>query len=111
MGRSRQPEAIARRWIIARRAAVALWLAFGFVLWNVVFDASVILGGRDYLTRQILHQQGKGPGATIHGVMDEAVARGARMATAIGGSVCAVGLTLVWVAGRRRVRSLPSGTE
>ncbi|MCX6539802.1 MAG: hypothetical protein NT151_12845 [Acidobacteria bacterium] len=101
-----------RRWIIARRAAVVLWFVFGFVLWNDVFDATVAQGARDYLTRQILHEQGKGPGATIHGVMDEAVVRGAWMATAIGGGVCAVGLSLVWVAAsRRRAGSLPRGTE
>jgi hypothetical protein len=88
-----------------------LWLVFGFVLWNVIFDTAVIEGGRDYLIRQNLHRQGQGPGATIHGVMDEAVARGARAATAIGGGVCAVGLTLVLVAGRRRARLLPRATH
>ena len=111
MDSSRQPEARSRRWIVARRAAVVLWLVFGFVMWNVVFDATVIQGGRDYLARQSLHNQGKGPGATIHGVMDEAAARGARRATAIGGAVCAAGLTLVWVASRRRVGSLPRRSE
>lgn len=111
MADSRQAATPARRWILARRAAVTLWLVFGFVLWNVVFDAYVIQGGRDYLTRQILYEQGKGPGATIHGVMDEAVARGARTATVIGGSVCVVGLTLVYVASRRRTRSLLRGSE
>jgi hypothetical protein len=97
--------------VFARRAAVLLWLVFGFVLWNVVFDAAVIQGGRDYVTRQNLSQQGKGPGATIHGVMDEAVARGARMATAIGGGVCAAGIALVWGAGRRRANPLPRRSE
>jgi len=111
MGSSQQAEAPGRRWIAARRAAVVLWLAFGFVLWNVIFDTAVIEGGRDYLIRQNLHQQGQGPDATVHGVMDEAVARGARVATAIGGGVCAVGLTLVFVAGRRRARALPRGSE
>ena len=82
-----------------------LWLAFGFVLGNVVFDAAVVQGGRDYVNRQSLYQQGKGPGASMHGVMDQAVARGARTATAVGGGVCAVGLTLIWVAGRRRAAS------
>jgi len=111
MGSSRKPLPTARRWIVARRSAVLLWLVFGFVLWNVVFDAAVIQGGRDYLIRQTLHQQGTGPGATIHGVMDQAVARGAQMATAIGGGACAVGLALIWVAGRRRAGSLPRGSE
>jgi hypothetical protein len=90
---------------------VALWLAFGFVLWNVIFDRAVIQGGLEYLSRQRLNQQGKGPGATIHGVMDEAVARGAGMATAVGGGVSAVGITLVWVASRRRANSLSRGIQ
>jgi hypothetical protein len=95
-----------RRWILSRRAAVALWLVLGGVLWNVVFDTIVVQGGRDYLAREQRHEQGIGPAVTIHGVMDKAVARGGRTATAIGGGVAAVGLTLVWVAGRRRVRAL-----
>ncbi|MCX6543820.1 MAG: hypothetical protein NTV05_05335 [Acidobacteria bacterium] len=88
-----------------------LWLVLGGVLWNVVFDTIVVQGGRDYLVRQQRHQRGIGPAVTIHGVMDEAVARGARTATAIGGGVAAVGLTLVWLAGRRRVRTLARGSE
>jgi hypothetical protein len=83
-----------------------LWLLFGFVLWNVIFDAAVIQGGRDYLNIQILQQQGKGPGTTIHGVMDQAAADGAHAANLAGGGVCALGLTLIWLAGRRRRRAL-----
>lgn len=108
---SREIDSSARRWILSRRAAVALWLVLGGVLWNVIFDASVVKGGRDYLARQERHQRGLGPAVTIHGVMDEAVARGARTATAIGGGVAAVGLTFVWVAGRRRVGALTRGSE
>jgi len=90
------------RWRVARRWAVALWLIFAVAVWNVIFDASVIQGGREYLTRQILWQQGTGPGATIHGVMDDAVTRGAWQATAAGAGVAAIGLTAVRLAGRRR---------
>jgi len=100
------PGADGRRWRVARRWAVALWLVFALAVWNVIFDASVIQGGREYLTRQILWQQGKGPGASMHGVMDEAVSRGARLATAAGAGVAAIGLTAVWLAGRRRARPL-----
>ena len=98
-----------RRWRLARRWAVALWLAFAGVLWLVVFDAFVVQGGRDYLTQQIIWQQGKGPGATIHGVMDDAISRGARSATAAGAGVLAVGLTAVWLVSRRRSRQLLRG--
>jgi len=104
MANSQQPPAPpSRRWVVARRTAVALWFVFGFVVWNVIFDATVAQGARKYLTAKVLHEQGNGPGASIHGVMDEAVARGARTATAIGGGVFAAGLALIWVASRRRV--------
>ena len=98
-----------RRARTLRRLAFALWLVLGFVIWNDVFDAICVQGGREYLTRQVLYRQGKGPAATIHGVMDEAVARGARVATLAGGSVAAAGVLAVWMAGRRRQPTLPGG--
>jgi hypothetical protein len=89
-----------------RRAAVVAWAACAVVIWNVVFDAMVVQSGRDYLTRQALHQQGRGPAVTIRGVMDPGVARAARTATASGGAVGAAGVLLTWLASRHRpVRS------
>lgn len=111
MAVSARPDAGARRWVVLRRVALVSWLAFGAVLWNVVFDWFVIDGGRDYLTRENRHRSGSGPGVTIHGVMDDAVARGARTATAAGGGAAGVGLGLVWAAGRRRRRALAAGCE
>ena len=32
-----------------RRLALALWIAWAVVVWNVVFDQSVVLAGRDYI--------------------------------------------------------------
>jgi hypothetical protein len=90
---------------------VALWVVFGFVLWNAIFDSAVLRGALDYLIGLHLFQQEHGPVVTIHGVMDEAVARGAQRATAIGGGVCAIGLVLVWLASRRRARLLPGRAE
>ena len=90
------------------RAAMIAWAAFAAVVWNVVFDAIVIEAGRDYLTRQALHQQHRGPAVTIREVMDPGVARAARTASAAGGAVAAVGVLAAWLAGRPRAgRSAP----
>jgi len=91
-----------QRWHARRRAAVLLWGALAVVVWNVVFDAVVIEAGRDYLTRQALHQQGQGPGVTIPDVMRPGVMRGVRLASLYGGGVAGCGLVGVWVVARRR---------
>ena len=96
----------ARGWTVRFRIAIALWLLFGLVVWNDVFDAAVLQGGLDYLTAQALHQQGAGPAATIPGVMRPAIATGAGQATACGASVAAIGLLGVWIASRRREADL-----
>jgi hypothetical protein len=85
-----------------RVVAILAWAAFAFVVWNVVFDAGVIQSGRDYLTRQALHQQGRGPSVTIRQVMDPGVARAARDATRAGGAVGGAGVLVVWLISRRR---------
>jgi hypothetical protein len=86
-----------------RRAALLAWAACAVVVWNVVFDAIVIQSGREYLTRQALRQQGRGPAVTIRGVMDPGVARAARTATASGGAIGAAGILAAWLAARRRL--------
>jgi hypothetical protein len=91
-----------RGWRVRVRASLIAWAAFAFVVWNVVFDAVVIQSGRDYLTRQALHQKGEGPAVTIPQVMYPGVARGARVATLAGGSVAAFGACAVGLVVRRR---------
>jgi len=85
-------------WRRRRRFATIAWIALVVVLWNVVFDWVVIQSGRDYLTQQALHQQGKGPAVTIPGVMRPGIARGAWLASAAAGGVAAVGVVLFWLA-------------
>ncbi len=94
-----------------RRAAILAWAACGFVVWNVVFDAIVIRSGRDYLTRQALHQQGRGPAVTIRTVMDPGVARAVRTATVSGSAVAAAGVSATWLASRRRRRQSAGGAR
>ena len=94
-----------------RRAALLAWAACAVVVWNVVFDAIVIQAGREYLTLQALHQQGKGPAVSIRGVMDPGVARAVRAATVSGGAVGAVGLLVGWLAARPRSARSARGSQ
>jgi hypothetical protein len=94
-----------RRGLPVRRAALLAWAACAVGVWNVVFDAIVIQTGREYLTLQALHQQGRGPAVTIRGVMDPGVARAARTASLSAGAVGAAGLLATWLAARRRPRA------
>jgi len=91
-------------WWRSRRAAGLAWAALVVVLWNVVFDGVVIQSGRDYLTEQALHQQGRGPAVTIPGVMRPGIARGFWLATLVAGGVAAGGALAFWIAGRQRRR-------
>ena len=94
-----------------RRAAAAAWAVFAIVVWNVVFDGAVLDAGRDYLTRQALHQQGLGPPVTIPQIMSRGVARGVRHATAAGAAVAACGAFGIWLATRRRKAGLAGPAE
>jgi hypothetical protein len=95
-----------RRWRGRRRAALIAWGILALVIWNVVFDTAVIQAGRDYLSRQALHQQGRGPAVTIPEVMRPAVARGAVVATLSGGAVAGFGAIAIAFAAARRRRAL-----
>jgi hypothetical protein len=89
---------------VLRRASLLAWAACAIVVWNVVFDAIVIQSGREYLTRQALHQQGRAPAVTIRAVMDAGVARAVRTATLSAGALGAAGILGTWLAAKRRPR-------
>ncbi len=84
----------------ACQVAVGLWIAFGIVVWNVVFDHQVVTAAKVYVYRQGLHEQGRGPRVTIEGIMRPAIVRG--VGTASGWSVLATGIGLFGVAMARR---------
>ena len=44
-----------------RRLAIALWLAFAFVTWNVSFDRSVADAAHSFTREQIVRQQQGSP--------------------------------------------------
>ncbi len=98
----------------AARRGAALSLLAGFIAWNVVFDRMVADAGRDYVARQHLHEQQRGPAVTIEGVMAPARKAAARTATLAGLSVTGTGAAVTaFLSVRRRARpavsQLPQG--
>jgi hypothetical protein len=84
-----------------RRLAVALWVVWAVVVWNVVFDRVLIEAGRAYVRTAMAAAAGTGPYARIDDAMRPAVPRALALASACAGVILAVGL----VAFRRAARS------
>lgn len=84
--------------------AGAVWLGLCFVLWNVIFDREVQRAEKQYVERQDLHEQARGPAVTIDEVMRPGVRRALKVASGWSGAVTAVGLVIIGYAGGRRLR-------
>ena len=86
-----------------------LWLALAFIVWNAVFDRVLVLAGRRYIREATLSAHTGRGYLPIDGAMRPAIAHGLRVASIVGLSIAAVGLTAVVVAARldrrRRARS------
>ena len=82
----------------AARIALALWIAWAAIVWNVVFDRVIVVAGRRYIAAA------GAPGAA-HPNMDDfmrpAVTRGLWIASAAGGAVFLTGLACVRIAAQR----------
>jgi hypothetical protein len=50
-----------------RRVAIALWLVFAAVAWNVIFDRLVWTAATEFTRDQIVHYQAGEPITSIHG--------------------------------------------
>jgi hypothetical protein len=89
------------------RLAVALWIAFAIVAWNVVFDRVIVVGARDYLAA--VRQAAPDPGAAllISDWMQPAIQRAFWSANAVGGGIALIGLAAVALA--IRAQSSTSG--
>jgi hypothetical protein len=83
-----------------RRVAVALWIAWAVVVWNVVFDRVLVEAGREYVGTALAAAAGAGPYARIDDVMRPAVHRAVALASAAAGVIVAVGLMAFRRAGR-----------
>lgn len=98
--------------IEGRRAvvtAVALWLVFAFLVWNVIFDRVVVLAGRRYSHDAVVLYRSSGQYLKIDDVMRPAVRRGVRLASAVAGGIVVVGLVLIRYAATREESRRSSG--
>ena len=77
------------------RVALALWVVWAVVVWNVVFDHTIELAGRAYLHAAALADQAGGPYARIDDWMRPAVARGLWTASLTAGVLLIVGVVTV----------------
>jgi ABC-type dipeptide/oligopeptide/nickel transport system permease subunit len=74
------------------RLALVLWIAWAVVVWNVIFDQTIVLAGRDYI--QAALAAGVGPFANMDDWMRPAVTRGAWLATAVAAAILVTGVSL-----------------
>ena len=74
------------------RFALVLWIAWAVIVWNVIFDQTIVLAGRDYI--QAALAAGIGPFANMDDWMRPAVTRGAWLATAAAGAILVTGVSL-----------------
>jgi len=81
------------------RLALALWIAWAVLVWNVVFDQVIVLAGREYI--QAALAAGAGPFANMDDWLRPAVARGLWLASGAAGAIL---LTGVSVCALRRTR-------
>jgi hypothetical protein len=84
------------------RVALALWITWAVVVWNVVFDHTIEMAGRAYLHAAALADQSGGPYARLDDWMRPAASRGLWAASVAAAGIIAVGLTGLWVARARR---------
>jgi hypothetical protein len=88
-----------------RRAAVWLWIAFAFLVWNAVFDQVIIDAGRHYVEIATASAAANGPFLKIEDTMQPARSRALWFATASAGAILVVGLVLI------RRSSLPASSD
>jgi hypothetical protein len=86
----------------AVRWLIALWLVFGFTVWNVVFDNEIRLATDAYLAHQGAHDAGAGPSVTIDSFMQPAKRRGLCRASMWGGAAAAAGIAVTLAVSRKR---------
>jgi len=81
------------------RLALALWIAWAVVAWNVVFDQVIVLAGREYI--QAALAAGVGPFANMDDWMRPAATRALWLAS---GAAFAILLTGASLCALRRTR-------
>jgi len=81
--------------------AVALWLLFAFVVWNVIFDRVIVLAGRRYSHDAVELYRTTGRYLLIDDVMRPAVSYGVRLASAVAGTITVLALIAIRLAASR----------
>ena len=84
----------------AARLAIALWVVWAVVVWNVVFDHVIVVAGRQYLAAAGIAAGGSGAYARIDDWMRPAVPHALWTATAAGAAILVIGLVSVRLATR-----------
>jgi hypothetical protein len=88
----------------AVRLARALWIAWAFVVWNVVFDHVIVSAGRHYVVAAQRAVRGSGSAAPHFENMDDWMRPAARRAlwtaTASASAILAVGFSTIRLASR-----------
>ena|SRR5438445_10362254 len=85
--------------------ATALWVAWTIVVWNVVFDQTIVLAGRRYIVAAVGAAQRPGPYARIDDWMRPAVTHGLWLATAAAAAILLVGVLSIRLATRSAQRA------
>lgn len=75
-----------------QRLAFWIWLAFVFVVWNVVFDRVIVDAGRHYVEIATASGESNGPYVNIEDTMRPARSRALWLATGSAGAILVVGL-------------------
>ena len=76
----------------AARLAVALWIVWAAVVWNVVFDRVLVLAGRRYVYAASVAARRGAPYVSMDAWMRPALSRGLWLATAAAAAIAIVGL-------------------
>lgn len=85
------------------RLARTLWILWAVLVWNVVFDRTIVVAGRSYIAAaRRAAASADAPRANMDDYMRPAAARGLWIASAAGGAVLLVGLAGVRIAGGQR---------
>jgi hypothetical protein len=79
-------------------AAVVLWLALAFAVWNVIFDRLLVLAGRRYVYDAALRFRTSHQYLRIDDVMRPAVGHAVRVASVSAAAVALGGLLLIRLA-------------
>jgi hypothetical protein len=85
----------------AVRIAIALWIVWAVVVWNVVFDRVIVMAGRRYVLAAGLAAQAGGTYARMDDWMRPAVKNGVLMASAAAALIVLIGFCGVRLAAPR----------